>query len=85
MIPALLPLLKDTNSCHTHLVIFSVNIIQNFMDYSNPTVTLFKDIEGLYSTIKRLQFEVTSVVELSVERNIAPSTYNDDKGQIPYS
>ena len=83
--PALLPLLKDTNSCHTHIVIFSINILQKFMDYNNLAVTLFKDIGGLDSTIKRLQFEVTSVVELSVERSIASSTYDDDKGQIPYS
>ena len=46
----------------------------------------FLDIPGgLDSTIKRLQFEVTSVVELSAERSIASSTYDDDKGQIPYS
>ena len=31
-IPALLPLLKDTNFCHTHLVIFVVNILKKFMD-----------------------------------------------------
>ena len=46
----------------------------------------FLDIPGgLDSTIKRLQFEVTSVVELSAKRSIASSTYDNDKGQIPYS
>ena len=55
------------------------------MDYNNPTVTLFRDIGGLDSTIKRLQFEVTSVVELSARISIACSTYDDDKGQILYS
>ena len=85
LILSLLPLLKDTNSCHTHFVIFVVKILQNFMDYINPAVTLFRDLGGLDSTIKRLQFEVTSVVELSAESSIASSTYDDDKGQIPYS
>ena len=55
------------------------------MDYSNPAVTLFRYLGGLDSTIKRLQFEVTSVVELLAEISIASSTYDDDKGQIPYS
>ena len=46
----------------------------------------FLDIPvGLESTIKRLQSEVTSVVELSAESSIASSTYDDDKDQIPYS
>ena len=46
----------------------------------------FLDIPGgIDSIIKRLQFEVTSFVELLAESSIASSTYDDDKGQIPYS
>ena len=85
LIPPLLPLLKETNSCHTHLVIFAVNILQKFMDYNNPAITLLRFLGGLDNTIKRLQFQVTSVVELSAEISITCSTYDDDKGQIPYS
>ena len=85
LIRALFPLLKDINSYHTHLVIFAVKILQKFMDYNNPAVTLFRDIGGLDNTIKRLQFQVTSVVELSAKISISCSTYDDDKGQILYS
>jgi hypothetical protein len=84
LIPALLPLLKDTNSCHTHLVIFVVKILQKFMDYNNPTVTLFRYLGGLDNTFKRLQFEVTRVVEFSEGSNIATSTYDDDKGHFVF-
>lgn len=35
-IPTLLPLLKDTNPQHLHLVEKAVRILEAFMDYSNP-------------------------------------------------
>jgi len=54
LIPSLLPLLKDTNSSHTHLVIFVVKILQNFMDYNNSVVTMFRDIRGLDNIFERL-------------------------------
>lgn len=85
LIPALLPLLKENNVSHMHLVIFAVKILQKFMDYSNPAVTLFRDLGGLDNTIRRLHFEVTRVVEFSEGNSVATSTYDDDKGQIPYT
>jgi len=77
LIPALLPLLKDTNSCHTHLVIFAVKILQKFMDYSNPAVTLFRDLGGLDNTIKRLQFQVT--IRVSEQAVISKTDFIEDK------
>ena len=32
------------------------------MDYSNPAVTLFRDLGGLDNTIKRLKFQVTITI-----------------------
>eukprot|EP01018_Ginkgo_biloba_P030617 Gb_17424 [translate_table: standard] len=76
LIPALLPLLHDTDPSHMHLVIFAIKILQKFMNYSNPAVTLFRDLGGLGGAIKRLQFEVGRIVDVSQENKIA--------GQIPY-
>lgn len=60
-IPTLLPLLKDTNSQHLHLVEKAVRILEAFMDYSNPAAALFRDLGGLDDTISRLKIEVSHV------------------------
>ncbi|KAL9235242.1 hypothetical protein vseg_010019 [Gypsophila vaccaria] len=61
-IPTLLPLLKDTDPQHLHLVATAVHVLEAFMDYSNPAAALFRDLGGLDDTIHRLMREV-SVVE----------------------
>ncbi|KAG9448576.1 hypothetical protein H6P81_008541 [Aristolochia fimbriata] len=60
-IPTLLPLLKDTNPQHLHLVSTAVHVLEAFMDYSNPAAALFRDLGGLDDTIARLKVEVTYV------------------------
>ncbi|XP_023540404.1 E3 ubiquitin-protein ligase UPL1-like isoform X1 [Cucurbita pepo subsp. pepo] len=60
-IPTLLPLLKDTNPQHLHLVSTAVHILEVFMDYSNPAAALFRDLGGLDDTISRLKVEVSHV------------------------
>lgn len=60
-IPTLLPLLKDTNPQHLHLVSTAVHILEAFMDYSNPAAALFRDLGGLDDTISRLKVEVTQI------------------------
>ncbi|XP_057417405.1 E3 ubiquitin-protein ligase UPL1-like isoform X2 [Lotus japonicus] len=60
-IPTLLPLLKDTNPQHLHLVEKAVRILEAFMDYSNPAAALFRDLGGLDDTISRLKIEVSHV------------------------
>ncbi|KAM1806044.1 hypothetical protein ACFX11_029236 [Malus domestica] len=64
-IPTLLPLLKDTNPQHLHLVSTSVHILEAFMDYSNPAAALFRDLGGLDDTISRLQVEVSHIENVS--------------------
>ncbi|KAK6947097.1 HUWE1/Rev1, ubiquitin binding region [Dillenia turbinata] len=58
-IPTLLPLLKDTDPQHLHLVSMAVHILEAFMDYSNPAAALFRDLGGLDDTISRLKLEVS--------------------------
>lgn len=60
-IPTLLPLLKDTDSQHLHLVSMAVHVLEAFMDYSNPAAALFRDLGGLDDTIARLNVEVSRV------------------------
>ncbi|KAK8527091.1 hypothetical protein V6N13_084961 [Hibiscus sabdariffa] len=60
-IPTLLPLLKDTDPQHLHLVTMAVNILEAFMDYSNPAAALFRDLGGLDDTVSRLKHEVSYV------------------------
>ncbi|XVF33865.1 hypothetical protein REPUB_Repub18cG0008600 [Reevesia pubescens] len=68
-IPTLLPLLKDTDPQHLHLVSTAVNILEAFMDYSNPAAALFRDLGGLDDTISRLKLEV-SYVENSPKQQV---------------
>ncbi|XP_040986368.1 E3 ubiquitin-protein ligase UPL1-like isoform X1 [Juglans microcarpa x Juglans regia] len=60
-IPTLLPLLKDKNPQHLHLVSTAVHILEAFMDYSNPAAALFRDLGGLDDTISRLKVEVSRI------------------------
>ncbi|KAA8523541.1 hypothetical protein F0562_009964 [Nyssa sinensis] len=60
-IPALLPLLKDTDPQHLHLVSTAVQVLEAFMDYSNPAAALFRDLGGFDDTISRLKVEVSYV------------------------
>ncbi|XP_062194138.1 E3 ubiquitin-protein ligase UPL1-like isoform X2 [Phragmites australis] len=60
-IPTILPLLKDTNSQHLHLVSMAVHVIESFLDYHNPSSALFRDLGGLDDTIARLKIEVSQV------------------------
>ncbi|XP_065862675.1 E3 ubiquitin-protein ligase UPL1-like isoform X2 [Euphorbia lathyris] len=58
-IPTLLPLLKDTDPQHLHLVATAVHILETFMDFSNPAATLLRELGGLDDTISRLKVEVS--------------------------
>ncbi|XP_048235103.1 E3 ubiquitin-protein ligase UPL1 isoform X2 [Ricinus communis] len=60
-IPTLLPLLKDTDPQHLHLVGTAVHILETFMDFSNPAAALFRELGGLDDTIYRLKVEVSFV------------------------
>ncbi|KAL3508356.1 hypothetical protein ACH5RR_027757 [Cinchona calisaya] len=60
-IPTLLPLLKDMDPQHLHLVSMAVHVLEAFMDYSNPAAALFRDLGGLDDTISRLKVEVSCV------------------------
>lgn len=60
-IPTLLPLLKDMDPQHLHLVSMAVHVLEAFMDYSNPAAALFRDLGGLDDTISRLKAEVSHV------------------------
>lgn len=66
-IPTLLPLLKDTDPQHLHLVGTAVHVLEAFMDYSNPAAALFRDLGGLDDTINRLKVEV-SVIENGLQQ-----------------
>uniref|UniRef100_A0A0D9XBN6 HECT-type E3 ubiquitin transferase n=1 Tax=Leersia perrieri TaxID=77586 RepID=A0A0D9XBN6_9ORYZ len=60
-IPTILPLLKDTDIHHLHLVSTAVHVIEGFLDYHNPSSALFRDLGGLDDTIARLKIEVSQV------------------------
>ncbi|KAF5727902.1 E3 ubiquitin-protein ligase UPL1 isoform X1 [Tripterygium wilfordii] len=74
-ISTLLPLLKDTDPQHLHLVSTAVHILEAFMDYSNPAVALFRELGGLDDTISRLKIEVSHVENGSKQQGEDP---NDD-------
>ncbi|CAA6653418.1 unnamed protein product [Spirodela intermedia] len=62
MVPPLLPLLQDSDPSHMHLVYSAVKILQKLMEYSNPAVSLFKDLGGVEILSQRLQIEVHRVI-----------------------
>ncbi|KAF5728469.1 E3 ubiquitin-protein ligase UPL1 isoform X1 [Tripterygium wilfordii] len=72
-ISTLLPLLKDTDPQHLHLVSTAVHILEAFMDYSNPAVALFRELGGLDDTISRLKIEVSRVENGSTQQGEDPT------------
>ncbi|KAL1556169.1 E3 ubiquitin-protein ligase upl1 [Salvia divinorum] len=79
-IPTLLPLLKDTDPQHLHLVSTAVHVLEAFMDYSNPAAALFRDLGGLDDTISRLMVEVSHV-----ENGIKQQSTSGDLESSEYS
>ncbi|KAF8414274.1 hypothetical protein HHK36_002275 [Tetracentron sinense] len=80
-IPTLLPLLKDTDPQHLHLVTTAVHVLEAFMDYSNPAAALFRDLGGLDDTIARLKVEV-SYVEKGSKKHGEDSQCNKKGKQV---
>ncbi|KAK9156355.1 hypothetical protein Sjap_003835 [Stephania japonica] len=81
LVPTLLPLLKDTDPQHLHLVSTGVHVLEAFMDYSNPAAALFRDLGGLDDTIARLTIEV-SCVEKGTKRHCEDSQCNKKGKQV---
>ncbi|GAA0160727.1 ubiquitin-protein ligase [Lithospermum erythrorhizon] len=73
-IPTLLPLLKDTNVQHLHLVSTAVHVLEAFMDYSNPAAALFRDLGGLDDAISRLEVEVSHTETVALQPSVDMDT-----------
>ncbi|KAJ0230389.1 HECT domain-containing protein [Hirschfeldia incana] len=97
LVPILVPLIKDTDPQHLHLVSTAVHILEAFMDYSNPAAALFRDLGGLDDAIFRLKLEV-SRTEDDVNEKVCgldsngrdshvrvDSLNRPDNEQLPYS
>ncbi|XP_022716730.1 E3 ubiquitin-protein ligase UPL1-like isoform X2 [Durio zibethinus] len=83
-IPTLLPLLKDTDPQHLHLVSAAVDILEAFMafmDYSDHAAALFRDMGGLDDTISRLKLEV-SYVENSPKEQVEDPDCSGRSSQV---
>ncbi|CAI5971391.1 unnamed protein product, partial [Closterium sp. NIES-65] len=61
LVPTLLPLVRDTKPEHMSLVTWSVQILEAFMDFSNPAAALFRELNGLDMCVDRLRLEVARV------------------------
>ncbi|KAG6513969.1 E3 ubiquitin-protein ligase UPL1-like isoform X1 [Zingiber officinale] len=78
-IPSILPLFKDTNTQHLHLVSMAVRVIEGFLDYHNPSLALFRDLGGLDDAIARLKIEVSHVEGRT--NGTGERVLNDSKGK----
>ncbi|XP_023632661.1 E3 ubiquitin-protein ligase UPL1 [Capsella rubella] len=85
LIQTLVPLIKDTDPQHLHLVSTAVHILEAFMDYSNPAAALFRDLGGLDDTIFRLKLEVSRTEDDVKEKNCSSDSNGPDTEQLPYS
>jgi len=63
LLPTLLPLLKDLDPQHIHLVTTIVHVREPFMYYRNPDETSFRDIGGLHNIIACLKLEFCNFEE----------------------
>ncbi|WOG91550.1 hypothetical protein DCAR_0310799 [Daucus carota subsp. sativus] len=63
LVPTFLPLLKDSDMSHMHLVFLAVKTLQKLMDYNNSAMSLFKDLGGVELLINRLRTEVDRVID----------------------
>ena len=58
VVPALLPLVRDTDPEHVNLVSAGVRILEAFMDFNAAAATVFRDLGGLQAMVHRLEIEV---------------------------
>ena len=57
LLPALLPLLKNRNPRHVHVVSHAVHVLEIFMDYASQAAAAFRDLGGMQIVVQRLKHE----------------------------
>ena len=100
VVPALLPLVHDTDASHINLVSAGVRILEAFMDFNAAAATVFRDLGGLQAMIHRLEIEVghdteqmntdettdvASISEPSQPSSSVAALSTSDNKLVPYS
>ena len=57
LLPALLPLLRNRNPRHVHVVSHAVHVLEIFMDYASQAAAAFRDLGGMQIVVQRLKHE----------------------------
>ena len=57
LLPVLLPLLKNRNPRHVHIVAHAVHVLEVFIDYTSAAATAFRELGGVELIVDRLKAE----------------------------
>ena len=57
LLPVLLPLLKNRNPRHVHIVAHAVHVLEVFIDYTSAAATAFRELGGIELIVDRLKAE----------------------------
>jgi E3 ubiquitin-protein ligase HUWE1 len=57
LLPVLLPLLRNRNARHVHIVSHAVHVLEIFMDYTSSASAAFRELGGLELVVERLKQE----------------------------
>ena len=57
LLPTLLPLLKNRNPRHVHVVSHAVHVLEIFMDYASAAAAAFRELGGMEILVERLKAE----------------------------
>lgn len=91
VVPALLPLVRDTDSEHVNLVSAGVRILEAFMDFNQAAASVFRDLGGLQAMIERLELDIVQrPAHISTEEQVhaaktTGTVVSSDSKLVPYA
>lgn len=91
VVPALLPLVRDTDSEHVNLVSAGVRILEAFMDFNQAAASVFRDLGGLQAMINRLELDIAQrPAHISTEEQVQAAkttgtVVSSDSVLVPYA
>ena len=82
LLPVLLPLLRNRNPRHLHIVSHAVHVLEIFMDYASAAAAAFRELGGLDLVVDRLSQETRDALDEFELTHKERETEEKEKGSV---
>ena len=82
LLPVLLPLLRNRNPRHLHIVSHAVHVLEIFMDYASAAAAAFRELGGLDLVVDRLRQETRDALDEFEATHKDRDDEDNEKGSV---